>query len=593
MTMTVTDAPAREPCVKPVERKFRLIRTQMTCDYATNFPALPLRPPVFLLDDMKRMRHNFTVSSDALKTLHHELERYRAHFEPTPIRRTVIPHTEGPIHSEIILNLNKLTSLNFSDVINTVLTLATQTDDFEEFIARKISELAIAQMAFAPLYTSFVKEIAKTKPGIPKWLDNFAFLERTNATARAYVIGCFAEGELVNLERVFEEMKRFIELETDESLTCLFYLAMNAGKIVERRFPESTEMFNKLKHLQKEHKMRTAVHILDLLEARENNWRTEHLMPKLVFGDQKEVSAEESNESNGNRILQEYIYEQTLPPYFSSRMARDVMIALAMAPQTRFRQGIGLFEVLGERKDLKGKAVMEALQETLRTVSDRQVLLDCPEAVVNCGAIFAVLVKAGMLEFNMFGDSAKFPFEPSFFKGFLLEAEEQEMYDMVLDSPWMAEMKFRPAIYSHFHMTLLLSCSDMITCWPVYEAMAEISSAMNDGADPADVTEILKNEISEEIVKSVEFAEFATEVIVMWKPEEYLKIFMPIVKNQIDKALFHVERIGQIHHWSLDQIAKEIAGLAHLVDYDIDKWNRNSGSKVHDAVMKRLKRLYA
>ena len=589
MTMTVAPTRPRAALQKAVAQpRLSLVLMPVSWDYCTTYPALPRKVVVYDLAEMKAKRHNHKVNLDSVTALKLSIERYKANYQPKPLRKTILPQQESPEHSELNRCLNKLTPVTFDGVLAKIKDLIPKMPTFTEYFVARVIELGVSQMAFVPMYVTMVQEVVKVVgESVKDCLEEAAFEERKNATGHMYLLGCLAGVGLISLERVFEIMKKFATEETEESLVSLFYLAMNAGKAVEVMFPEATDMFNSLKHLKNEHKFMVQVYVSDLLEARENGWRTENLMPK-IHASKAEETHDDSIEANGTRILQEYVHEQTLHRYFSPRMARDVMIAMAMGTPKLFREASNIFAEIEQKKYLTGKNARDALQETLKTVSDKEILVDCPRAVMNCGAIFALLVKAGLCHFTLFGDGAVFPFEPSFFRGFLMEAEVQNMYDMVCESPWMAQMKFRPAIFSHLKMTLLMSESDMITCWPVYDAMAYISQAMNDGAQPDEVKDIIENEIEENVVNSLEFAEFATEMIVMWKPQEYLPVFLSVVKKHIDKALYHIERIGQLHHWTILAIAREIAGLADCLDYNIANWKVKNGGTFHMKVVKQL-----
>ena len=591
MTMTVAPTRPHAALQKAVAQpRLSLVLMPVSWDYCTTYPALPRKAVVYDLAEMKEKRHGHKVQLESVAALKREIERYKANFQPKPLRKTVLPKQESPEHSELNLCLNKLTPVTFDDVLARIKELIPKMPMFTEYFVAKVIELGVCQMAFVPMYVTMAQEVAKVVGDrVKECLEETAFEERKNTTGHMYLLGCLAAAGLISLERVFELLKRLAEEETEESLVDLFYLAMNAGKAVEAKFPEAADVFDSLKHLKKEHKFMVQVYLSDLLEARENGWRTENLMPK-IYASKSEDAHDDAIEANGMRILQEYIHEQTLHRYFSPRMARDVMIAMAMGTPKLFREASNIFAEIEQKKYLTGKNARDALQETLKTVSDKEILVDCPRAVMNCGAIFALLVKAGLCQFTLFGNGAVFPFEPSFFRGFLMEAEVQNMYDMVCESPWMAQLRFMPAIFSHLKMTLLMSESDMITCWPAYDAMACISQAMNDGAQPDEVKEIIENEIEESIVNSLQFAQFATEMIVMWKPQEYLPVFLSVVRKHIDKSLYHIERIGQLHHWTIMEIAREIAGLADCLDYNIANWKVNYGSTLHMQVVKQLQR---
>jgi hypothetical protein len=144
-------------------------------------------------------------------------------------------------------------------------------------------------------------------------------------------------------------------------------------------------------------------------------------------------------------------------------------------------------------------------------------------------------------------------------------------------------MRFRPDRYSHLHLTDVIA--GMAECWAVYDAIAVALCAMEDEV-AAGGFRALTDDLW--VSDTLDFIEFAGELLVIFKPAAYLPLLIQIIRKDLSGALTHIESISEFHGESPEQTAKETGGLAGLLDSALAPWKRVPGRCLHADVCRML-----
>jgi hypothetical protein len=541
---------------------------------------MPRARLVYSLDQTRLLRHNLTISTPAISALNAALMAFhkrtpRPSFTSAPINQ---------VHAEITRCLNKLTLENQS-LILPIIAAQLNSDGFDFFVST-IVPMAIGQMMFAPLYAQFCAFLCSNLTSGSALRDALktAVFKEESSPGQGCFLGCLAAQKLVPIKELFLYAQNLMRIKTNSSLEIFYHLSIQSGQLLEAQIPQARSLYDSLRTLPEGIGQRIRFFVQDLLASRSAGWKPVNLLPKGVV---KPVEPDPLSE--GDRILREFVSEGTICVYWSQRMTRDVMRSLILNTRSNFKKGVQIFGKLKGNRLLTEKVAFVALRETVQTLDDDpQLCREYPHAIHYCGAIFAHLVHHQIVQLALFGSVSALRFDPAFFTGILEEAADLDMFDQVANSPWMKQLRFRPELFSHLHFVDLLGPTGMIECWPIYEAMSEVVSAMEEGIEPSELEHVIADY---GVATAKDFIEFAAETIVIFKPTQYIAVLTPIIAKHAKLALSHIERIGEFHKWSHDQTAAQICGLADLLDYDLTEWIKARGLKSHDEVSRAIARM--
>jgi hypothetical protein len=282
-------------------------------------------------------------------------------------------------------------------------------------------------------------------------------------------------------------------------------------------------------------------------------------------------------------VLAEFIESDTVSGW-KQPMAVEVMASLVFGTSRHFFAGVGIFQLLKARREIGRNVAVQSLRAVFARALEHDNLTEYPNARRYCGGIFAHLVECGLVQLTLFGGASAIPFEPGFFAGFLENAYDLDLVHLIRTSPWMQQLRFRPDPFSHLGLTELVARANMTECWPSYDAMARVVAAMEARAGLAEFAQTVGGCAPYDD----NFVEFAAEVLVIFKPIQYVQVLVPVAKRALEVAVLHIERVAEFHRWDVKRTAHEIGGLAGLLDYDLKAWKRAPGRRVHEQIARVL-----
>ncbi|KAK8887182.1 hypothetical protein M9Y10_038220 [Tritrichomonas musculus] len=346
-----------------------------------------------------------------------------------------------------------------------------------------------------------------------------------------------------------------------------------SGEIIELEISDAISFFNDLFAYAKNMKSRLKYIMSDLEECRENHWNVQPLMPSSVS---KKNKVEQVNKqfmpNEGERILREYMAENTFPTNWTNRMIKNVLTALLQTTRKVFDNGISIISEMKQKKVLTEKIAITLFRDIILTSTTEEVIHEFPKIKRRIGALFAQLVNANIMQFSHFGSA--FQFDIEIFGGFLADCRDLNLIERIKNSPWMSQMRFKPKVFSHLKLTDVIDTESMTECWILYELNASVIDAMNDDIDPKDLTDMIENEFPQEAFESIDFAEFITEVIVFYKPKKYIIPLSKYVKPHGNKMLLHIATIGEYYKWEDKLTRSQIKGFASLFNYDVSDYEQ-------------------
>lgn len=574
-----------------VERIVTIKLTPMLGTFCTSTYIRPRQPLCYSIAQALAYRHNIKLKNEKIDDLFASIENRNNFLQQGAQGQhtiTKIEKMENPLHSELIGILNKLTEDNFSKMVQQIKVIVPKCTDFCDFFADVVTTNASNQWNFVPLYAQLIINISSflKSSAFTTRLHDICFSRDKINPNIGFLIGCLARTVFSSQDIYSLSLSLFNE-RTEISLETLYNLMLQGGQHLDSINPEGKLFLENLNSEKKNIKpTRLRFLFTDLLEARANCWNTEHLMPKSKRTAQETKPIQDEN--RGSRILNEFVTENVVCSYFSAQMTRDLFIALIEVSKSKFSAGCKIFKILKQKKLINEKTAVQELRETFSMIIDIQYLCDFPNARQRFGALFANLVDAGIVQLTMFGSSSAIPFELNVFSGILNEASEIGITDTIKNSPWMSGLRFRPDRFSHLQLVDVIRNSELVECWPVYDAMASVIYLLEDNEEPEVLQEMLNSEYDKSIIKSKDFSEFIGEFLVIYKPIKWTPVLISYIQNYMNDVLIHIERIGELHQWTVSETASQIEGLASVSDFDLQKFKRLKGRINHTKICHHL-----
>lgn len=547
-----------------------LTLTPLMCAYQTSSPPLQLRTFSYSIEEAMKFNHGWKIDDDQIKIMRSEIEKYVRTIEPQ--NKVGLPPVEDFYKTQIMTSLNKLTLENFKEILNLFNDYILKCQEFDTKYSEIICDMASQQRIFAPIYSMFtarILSIVQNPENIKKKLTELCLIDYTQMTEGiSLFIGSLVQDSVFDPQTVYNFMKKLNENPTEKKIELLYNMIIPSGEIIELEISEAKSFFNNLFESAKKMKSRIRYLMSDLEECRENHWNVQPLMPSPVS---KKAKVDQINKqfspNEGERILREYMAESTFPTEWTNRMIKNVLTALLQTTRKVFDNGISIVAEMKEKKILSEKIAITIFRDVILSSTTDEVIHEFPKIKRRIGALFAQLVKSNIMQFSHFGSA--FSFDIEIFGGFLAECKNLKMIEKIKNSPWMTQMRFKPKIISHLKLTDTIDTENMTDCWILYELNASIIDAMNDDVDPKELTDMIENEFPPETYKSIDFAEFITEVIVFYKPKKYIIPLSKYVKPLCDKMLLHIATIGEYYQWEDMLTRSQIQGFANLFNYNI------------------------
>lgn len=553
--------------------------------------------PVYTLEQVKSFWHPYKLTDpESLKRLE-QMNYYRTHMNDPIEPESKFKAPEDQMIYSINHSINKLTA-NIDKIRKTadkmIHELYFGTERFINEFSKIIVESAILQTPLAVVYTRFIQEIYLGLPTpdqrklLLEKLNDVVFDHPEKSSAKAFFLGCLVSADLADKPKVFEIVNLLIKEGTTESYEVLFNLLIYSGQKLEKTFSAFDEVISAITEAacNTNIKQRVRFMLMDLLEEREANWKIGKLIPNLVHVEDSKEDEQELSGIDGS-ILRTYVLEHNLPSKFiSENQIYSLLFSLTIASMKDYEIGICALKELVDRKEklFMDKCIVN-LQKVKINADTEDILVDYPYAVRTVGAIFAQLLVLGF-DPKLFG-SEVFPYDVIVFIGILEELLGIERTDIIQKNPYLAELKFLPALHSHSQVVAELLDFDLTDIYPVYEAMRTIFQMINSDEDPESVKNYLSNDLDKNVFKSTNLIEFVTEFFVIHKPKRYQCLLEYIAKKPLE-SLKHVETIGELYQWKPEQIAANIRRLADLIKAPIDDFRNKKIRPFHDIVVKYL-----
>ncbi|KAH0786966.1 MIF4G domain containing protein [Histomonas meleagridis] len=572
--------PVTEWCPTKTTENVQLKMTSMFINFS-NAETLRI-PKMYSIQEIISFRHNLKITGKEFEIMQNAFQNYRKSFFPK-MRRVITEAEQRTIKTEITLSLNKLTFPKFDFFLDEFARLY-KIDDFSDTYASAITKVAFGQWAFAPLYAFFTCAL-NLKYYLPNDLidkiKQICFDPQNEVTpGQALFIGFLCNLRLTSVDQTFDFLTRQFDLGTVRSLEAVFNIAIACGKLIDNH-PKGNEFFNKLKAIPRTLPSHLRFKILDLLEAREKNWMTSKLLPQIPHFEFPSVG--------GDRVIHEFNTTGYICPYWSNRMTRDYLISL-LKTDDMFNEGCDLIHQLNELKYINKTDIMQIILDVFAaTVNNSDFLNEHSDVKERFGAVFMEFIVEGLCSFEDFGSPNGIPYNYEILLGILREAVKTDNEHLVHSSSWMIHMKFRPTFYSHLEISYAIDEAGMIDCWPIYDAMASVTCYINNDESPESLRDLIENQIEKPITQSIEFAEFVTETLVIFKPEKYVLELHKYVLRNMQHCLEFIEQIGMYYNWSPEMIAGEISGISKILNYSLTRWKRSKlRNEVHREVVKFL-----
>lgn len=539
----------------------------------------------YTVEEGLSFKHDYVIKGVEVDKFRHELKIYNFYERNNSLKKNQIVNVE---HVKVLLTqtLNKLTFKEF-DFCLTEMDRVCKCSEFVDLLITKITEMALSQWNFAPLYAMFLQKLIQRYP-CGKDLQNVIIkmcIDKSNDTftsSWSLFIGFLGYLGIVPINQIFKILVSKYNEQTNSSLDTIYNISISCGKIFDL-YLNGKEFYNNLGNFSKSYSSRYKFMIMDLLEARENNWDTYKLLPKEYCQQNILKIKDNSFIYDIEKILHDFIHEKLIFIDWSKEMLCKLMITLTKKSETDYLMNFKFIEELKFQHFLNKENVIQVITDTYEIMSNS----DDHFNKERFGSLIMKLIILELYEFQEFGKSI--PYDHLILYGFLKEAIDSGNDYLVSKSQWMNEGNFLPKLYSYLDICNALDNSGFIGLLPLYDDMCSIYYYVKESKDN------LKNMIDEEffeesLYKSTTFIEFMTELLVIMKPIKY-KFLYNYISNDMIHALDFIEKIGGYYKWTTENTVKEIKEIVKLLNYDLSKWILNSeiNDDNHKEIIKCLK----
>lgn len=456
------------------------------------------------------------------------LNRFKLTQRPKPKPKQG-PEQNRP-ENKITQELNKLTLDNFMIIID---NLTINNNNFLDIkYLQTLAKCLVEQASNQPLYSSLYSLSAHS---ISSVLDNQEYTKSRQAFCQTLIqeaqkrveesinsnsadisvgsasfYGFLANRDFVTIENCFSIVQRLVDNMTPSNIEICRQILIPAGEKIEKKFPEEfKKIVAKLEAATKDKKIPGSIRypLIDLLEARKDNWETKGLMyvitstkssnknrannltqvrekeeePKIKIeaGDNRfsgllgsdddddygDDYVDEENVDDGefdsDDMVRRYVIDNEISPNWKRQYVGDLLFAIALRPNKEISKSMKLLQILNDDNNFaineeEQQNAFKAICETVKKCSEDKVSdsENYTHAIDNCGTIFARLVYFGISSVDQFGEV--FPiknFRISVVLSFLSEMIKVKQIQLIEESKYWTNYEWRPEGYSNLDIT--------------------------------------------------------------------------------------------------------------------------------------------
>ncbi|KAK8838337.1 hypothetical protein M9Y10_035760 [Tritrichomonas musculus] len=623
---------------------------------------------------------NKKISDESFITMSSLLNRFKfsqRHKNPQPRpQRTDYKKQEHKITTE----LNKLTLDNFMNIID---SLTIREENFLDInYLKTLATCLVRQASLQPLFSSLYSLsatsissvldnteyaasrqafcqtlIAESKKEVEGSINSTSKFASDSAVGSASFFGFLANREFVSIDECFNLVKKSLENVTASNIEICRQLLIPAGEKIENKYPEEfKKIVQTLEVATKDKNIPGVVRypLIDLLEARSNDWNTKPLMHQiastkssskaraanltqmsakpidnnqpvqtisvaknkfalLLSDDDDDFVEEEANENaveddsefDGEDMIRRYVIDNEISTNWHPSHVGDLLFAIALRPNKEISKAMKLLQILNDNNNFattkeEEQNAFDAMVETVQRCTADEVADNYKHAIENCGTIYARLVYFGISSVDQFGDV--FPVENFHIEvvlTFLLELIKLKKVDLIKESQYWIQYKWRPANFSNLEITSKIfelpedKSNIIFDLFPLYDCLSHLQDDIYYIANPDEGEEApdLKSEIENfppDVVADPAFATGAIEVLM--KENMCFDIVLPLLEQNKLYVLLWVENYGKHELRDSNEIAKLINNIAKSGNYDLDSFLNEPGDEKHQEIVQLLRK---
>lgn len=548
----------------------------------------------------------------------------------------------------ITKELNKLTMDNFTDIVDELTKEEKINQDDKSFteqymktFAKCIQEQVEIQPLFANMYSLFVQSIL----GVLN-IENYDAI-RTNfvdfliencrksleenlslpkAANQASFIGFLTMRKVLEPKFAFDIATKIINEKpiVPVHIDVLRLLLIPSGCILEEKIPESKAIFEKLQKLtSKDAGLPGLIRfpLIDLLDARKNNWNIKDLINELFTrkSAQKNVSLAasvvqpkkdsvqktitvannkfagldsddeydepevEEEPFDGEQMVREYFVDNEISSSWNKAHTEQLLLAIVQGRKKENSKILTLFQKLQDKDQFDNKLANEGLIKVVKECNNEEFIEKYPESLSICGSIFGRFVKIGVSEIDSYPNVFNF-YNIDVLTSFFNEIKNNKSsFQKIRESPFWMSYKWAPlGVCSQneiVNMLLDLESEAIIELFPLYDYMSQLEDLVSD--EKQNISEI-KNIINQEYPTNIiEMPEFAIGITEFLYNEEYLfgensiKIVSSVLeplKVNAKEILIWIEKESFNKMMEAQEIAKLLIAIKEAAKFEINSY---------------------
>ncbi|OHT02670.1 hypothetical protein TRFO_30167 [Tritrichomonas foetus] len=524
--------------------------------------------------------------------------------------------------------------------------------DLYSLCASSISQV-LNNSEFAESRNTFCHTIqTNSRDAVKKELQSNAKFASEAAVGSSSFYGFLANRDFLPIQSVFDLVIEGLQDPTPLHIEIVRQLLLPAGKKIDEKIPESkTKIFDVLVSISKNKEIPGSVRypLLDLLEARSNNWDIKELVHHIVSaktlsaaasssvhpsatqkGYQKEqkptITAgsnafaalmhddeddeefyeeeEELGDFDGEDMVRRYVVDNEISPSWRKSYVGELFFAIALRPEKDIRRAMNLLQELNENNDfVDNEAAFQAICDTAQRCFSEEVMEKLPNAISNCGSIFARLCSLNCVSVDQFADV--FPLENykvNIVISFLKEIVKVKKTTLLRESEFWNQYKWRPENCNHLEIAQQFADfenSDILfDLFPLYDFIMNLFDAIdltvnpeeNNDEDEAPNLESVLEEIPPDVLSMPAFAIGAIEILVHYIDNmSFFETVLPSLKENELSILLWVEQYGIREYRDVDTVVKLIKQVAKCGKFNIDSFKNHAGNEKHQEIVQKLK----
>lgn len=499
--------------------------------------------------------------------------------------------------ADIRVNLNKLNINKYNRIVDEMIESDSfGTPSYLSDLADVLHEQALLQNLFCNLYSLFVNTIKETlseeaKDSMKIFLDRINEnstkefqkeipedneILRENAINHALFYGCMVMRDIFPVSKLYNFALEYLKRDTPATLEACIALIIPVGAKLEEEIPEAkTTIFDRLHEVSsnKKYPSRLRFHALDIIDVRNAKWEgiEKHFpqiysienvqkrqanslsvaqkkrdeKPKIEAGSNKFAGLLDSDDEydyqeeifDPEAFIQQYIVDEEVSSSWAAGNELEFFDALIRLNNLkRSQKVIEVISELSANKELDVENAFNSCKDLYQRVQSDEYS-DLKDAKAILGRIFARLANVETSFVDRFNEV--FPqYSIDVIFNFLEELIRVKNFDLVTESPFWMECKWRPIKVSQLEILDTFACNDTISAaFPLYNALYPIYDLiLGESEEEAIPTsdEILKEikDVQEDISNDREFSVAIVEMLIERNEQEYMVIAKEFIKSQ-------------------------------------------------------------